>query len=231
MMMFILFIMTFNVSLLLHVQIKASGLLHYWWQIWERKQNKGKLSESPVSTGSSNAVVRVEQLYLFQASACFTIRIKERHFHRPNILSCSSASFSLPNTEAITASRRRKNYISVTEISELIMLSKTAVHYCRSKRNQWPVTVAERPKACTVFARSEALSKGPNWVGVFSPTFTWGRQQIQFPKRRVLQNTRRWKKSKNPVILCVMHHRQHHWESIRKNISGITTESTVTWRS
>jgi hypothetical protein len=29
MMMFILFIMTFNVSLLLHVQIKASGLLHY----------------------------------------------------------------------------------------------------------------------------------------------------------------------------------------------------------
>jgi hypothetical protein len=31
-----------------------------------------------------------------------------------------------------------------------------------------------------------ALSKGPNWVGVFSPTFTWGRKQIQFPKCRVL---------------------------------------------
>jgi hypothetical protein len=31
-----------------------------------------------------------------------------------------------------------------------------------------------------------ALSKGPNWVGVFSPTFTWGRKQIQFPKRHVL---------------------------------------------
>jgi hypothetical protein len=30
-----------------------------------------------------------------------------------------------------------------------------------------------------------ALSKGPNWVGVFSPTFTWGRKQIKFPKRRV----------------------------------------------
>jgi hypothetical protein len=30
-----------------------------------------------------------------------------------------------------------------------------------------------------------ALSKRPNWVGVFSPTFTWGRKQIQFPKRRV----------------------------------------------
>jgi hypothetical protein len=31
-----------------------------------------------------------------------------------------------------------------------------------------------------------ALSKGSNWVGVFSPTFTWGRRQIQFPKHRVL---------------------------------------------
>jgi hypothetical protein len=31
-----------------------------------------------------------------------------------------------------------------------------------------------------------ALCKGLNWVGVFSPTFTWGRKQIQFPKRRVL---------------------------------------------
>jgi hypothetical protein len=30
------------------------------------------------------------------------------------------------------------------------------------------------------------LDKGPNWVAVFSPTFTWGRKQIQFPKRRVL---------------------------------------------
>jgi hypothetical protein len=30
-----------------------------------------------------------------------------------------------------------------------------------------------------------ALSKGPNWVGVFSYTFTWGRKHIQFPKRRV----------------------------------------------
>jgi hypothetical protein len=28
--------------------------------------------------------------------------------------------------------------------------------------------------------------KGPNWVGVFSPIFTWGRKQIQFPKRHVL---------------------------------------------
>jgi hypothetical protein len=31
-----------------------------------------------------------------------------------------------------------------------------------------------------------ALPKGPNWVGVFSHTFIWGRKQIQFPKRRVL---------------------------------------------
>jgi hypothetical protein len=29
-----------------------------------------------------------------------------------------------------------------------------------------------------------ALSKGPNWVGVFPP-HTWGEKQIQFPKRRV----------------------------------------------
>jgi hypothetical protein len=34
--------------------------------------------------------------------------------------------------------------------------------------------------------RRLALSKGPNWVGVFSPTFTWGWKEIQFPKRRVL---------------------------------------------
>jgi hypothetical protein len=30
-----------------------------------------------------------------------------------------------------------------------------------------------------------ALSKGPNWLGVFLP-LTWGRKQIQFPKRCVL---------------------------------------------
>jgi hypothetical protein len=29
-----------------------------------------------------------------------------------------------------------------------------------------------------------ALSKGPNWVDVFSPTFTWERKKIQFLKRR-----------------------------------------------
>jgi hypothetical protein len=36
-----------------------------------------------------------------------------------------------------------------------------------------------------------------------SPSFTWGRKEIQFPKRRVStpKNTGRWKKSKNPVIL------------------------------
>jgi hypothetical protein len=55
-------------------------------------------------------------------------------------------------------------------------------------------------------AGEDTYSVGPlrknNWVGVFSPTFTWGRKQIQFPKRRVLYNTRRWKKPQNPVILC-----------------------------
>jgi hypothetical protein len=47
-----------------------------------------------------------------------------------------------------------------------------------------------------------ALSKGPNWVVVFSP-FTWGRKQIQFPKRRVFYSLeyRTMEKPKNPVIL------------------------------
>jgi hypothetical protein len=31
-----------------------------------------------------------------------------------------------------------------------------------------------------------ALSKGPSWVGVFSPTFSWGWKQIQFLKCHVL---------------------------------------------
>jgi hypothetical protein len=42
------------------------------------------------------------------------------------------------------------------------------------------------------------ISKGPNWVGVF--LLTWGRKQIQFPKRRVfyfLEYRKTWK-SKNP---------------------------------
>jgi hypothetical protein len=56
-------------------------------------------------------------------------------------------------------------------------------------------------------------SKGPNWIGAFSPTFIWERKQIQFPKHRVLYNTRRWKKSRNPVILCVMRHHQNLLES------------------
>jgi hypothetical protein len=43
------------------------------------------------------------------------------------------------------------------------------------------------------------------------PPFTWGRKQIQFPKRHVStpKNTWRWKKSKNPVILCDIHHHQN----------------------
>jgi hypothetical protein len=48
--------------------------------------------------------------------------------------------------------------------------------------------------------------KGSKWVGVFSAPFTWGRKQIQFPKRRVSipKNTRRWKKFKPPVTLWSM---------------------------
>jgi hypothetical protein len=46
------------------------------------------------------------------------------------------------------------------------------------------------------------LSKGPNWVGVFSPTFTWGRKQIKFPKRRVFWSTGRWKMSKKFCEFC-----------------------------
>jgi hypothetical protein len=49
---------------------------------------------------------------------------------------------------------------------------------------------------------SVTLSKGTNWIGVFS--LTWGRKQMQFPKRRVFYSLeyRTMKKSKNPVILC-----------------------------
>jgi hypothetical protein len=49
-----------------------------------------------------------------------------------------------------------------------------------------------------------ALSKGPNWVGVFSPTFIWGRKQIQFPKR-VFLNTGRWEKFRK--ILWILYKR------------------------
>jgi hypothetical protein len=41
------------------------------------------------------------------------------------------------------------------------------------------------------------------------PPLTWGRKQIQFPKRRVLSNTGRWIKSRNPEIPCVIHHRHN----------------------
>jgi hypothetical protein len=58
-----------------------------------------------------------------------------------------------------------------------------------------------------------ALSKRPNWVGVFSPTYTWGRKQIQFPKRRVFWNTGRWKSPEKfcefctppNYIICIIH--------------------------
>jgi hypothetical protein len=44
--------------------------------------------------------------------------------------------------------------------------------------------------------------------GVSHP-LTRGPKQIQFPKLRVLQNTGRWAKSNNPVILSVIHHHQN----------------------
>jgi hypothetical protein len=48
--------------------------------------------------------------------------------------------------------------------------------------------------------------QGPNSVGVFFP-LTWGQKQIQFPNRRVFYFLG------NPVILCVIHHRQNPLES------------------
>jgi hypothetical protein len=61
-----------------------------------------------------------------------------------------------------------------------------------------------------------ALSKGPNWVGVFSPTFIWGRKQIEFPKRRVFWNTGRWKKSRKILwVLYNIHHRQNPFKSTK----------------
>jgi hypothetical protein len=49
-----------------------------------------------------------------------------------------------------------------------------------------------------------ALSKGPNWVGLFSPTFTWGRKHIQFPKRRVFWNTGLWKNARKILWILYM---------------------------
>jgi hypothetical protein len=60
-----------------------------------------------------------------------------------------------------------------------------------------------------------ALSKGPNWVGVFSPLSPKDGNRSSF--RNVvfssLLNTRRWKSPKSSVILCVIHHRQNPTES------------------
>jgi hypothetical protein len=50
-----------------------------------------------------------------------------------------------------------------------------------------------------------ALSKGPNWVGVFSPTFTWGRKQIQFPKHHVFLEYRMMEKAQKNFVNSVQH--------------------------
>jgi hypothetical protein len=72
-----------------------------------------------------------------------------------------------------------------------------------------------------------ALSKGPNWVGVFSPTFTWGLKQIQFPKR-VFWNTRRWKESRKIMwILYNIHHRQNPFKSISVVRSKISIRGQI----
>jgi hypothetical protein len=53
------------------------------------------------------------------------------------------------------------------------------VRYSRNyKRQRFGNWICFRPQMC--------LSKRSNWVGVFPPTHTWGRKQIQFPKRLVL---------------------------------------------
>jgi hypothetical protein len=61
-----------------------------------------------------------------------------------------------------------------------------------------------------------AVSKGPNWVGVFS-LFTRGRKQIQFPKRRGFYSLeyRTMEKVQKPAILRVVHHRQNRLESTK----------------
>jgi hypothetical protein len=48
-------------------------------------------------------------------------------------------------------------------------------------------------------------SKGPNWVGVFSPTFTWGRKQIQLPKCHVFLEYRTMKKVQKNSVNSVQH--------------------------
>jgi hypothetical protein len=58
------------------------------------------------------------------------------------------------------------------------------------------------------------LSKGPNWVGVFSP-LTWGRNHIEFPKRRVFYSLeyRTMENVQNP--------RNSEWEEFRRNYRGL----------
>jgi hypothetical protein len=67
-------------------------------------------------------------------------------------------------------------------------------------------------------------------------SFTWRRKQIQFPKRRVstLLNTGRWKKSKNPVTLCVillsvelLNYRRDDWETGIRFTTGVWTFSLL----
>jgi hypothetical protein len=54
-----------------------------------------------------------------------------------------------------------------------------------------------------------ALSKGSTRAGVFP--LNWRRKQIQFPKRYVFlySEFRPWVKSRNPLVLSVIHHRQN----------------------
>jgi hypothetical protein len=102
-----------------------------------------------------------------------------------------------------------------------------------SCRSRWPRGLRHELSS-TVVAQwlRLALSKGPNWVGVFSLHFTGERKQFQFLKRRVFspKNTGRWKKSKDSLILCGIHHRQNPikiylWTVFSSSNAGIMSSS------
>jgi hypothetical protein len=67
---------------------------------------------------------------------------------------------------------------------------------------------------------------------VSSPPFIPRRKQIQFPKRRVFCSLeyRTMEKVKNPVILCVIHHRQNPLESTKLKVIVRKTEEVGTLR-
>jgi hypothetical protein len=70
-----------------------------------------------------------------------------------------------------------------------------------------------------MFVETElALSKGPNRVGVFPPHLRMETDPVS--ETLCFLVTGRWTKSKNPVILYIVHNHQNPSESTKDNILG-----------